>query len=1250
MPTAVDLDRRATALHLAGKDNSRSILLWRRAFMQARGGLELDIAYKLGLACYDQHRLSRDARSDDAGQSGCPRTALDFLSYYVSRCRSRDDAGCTHDRLVRAVKLWGRIESLGRCKLAGWVEIGPAESDASEHGRSGEFNIPKRKGVIVKRGAFLEFAPKTPGTEAVTSARRAGMDTTEPVQQFEAAFKHLDEEDGKSMDAQLRDREQFVQANWSRREDSRIGPGLAEALLQIAELRRAHAEHLAVVESREYEQCMQGYEAGLRPTCPGPAGADYAPAAEAYLALAENFKEYRHRDAALYLAGYCSLQSGELKRSIRALETLVEQHPQSRYVAPARMLLGRSYFDAADYLRAIESYRSFLVQPVDDEVREEALYHLGWSCFEEFRFSEAVENFLALLDSLGEGRDPGAGREAMRGEAIECIVNSFLDEDWDHDLLPDPDCGLLRAMRLVSEGIPYEREILERYGDLLFDLGHAKYLKQALTVYGEYLKRYPFDTRNPLVHDRIVYACFELSRLESGSSEEREDYAVQAMAERRRIFQLYGKASAWAAAHRDNAEALEMAAGKVSQTLLEQAQLLHVRAQERKEEEGREAARPHYEEAGEAYRDFLDLCPDHPMYIEMLRRLMDIEMFGLNDYNAAAVLSAFLRDLDRQDNPYRQEAAEFALEARANLVLMAAEARDPGVPVPEKLFEFSEGTVIAEIEAADPKDPTKRRKVTPVEIPQVVQNWLAEADSYLRMEASGEREREYSGMLAYMIGKVHFRYGHFDRAREQFDAVLKEFGEDKPLSRYCFVDMARTYQLENDLDALEALSIRMREEIEFDPHPYPDPNRQPGWDTWRRVRNAGALLEAAEKAEKQGDGKSARDLYVRAASVLVKIVDDNPGFEHSDLALIEAARALERANLYGKAGRLYTRLLEEERFESSDHREMVMMSLAENCEKFFEFSRAQKTFLSVVREYPDGDNVKFALLKAASLLEADQNYLRAADLVEDFIRRFPTEEKLGRLAYLLVRLYEKGRDRDKAAKAGISFVKKHGRNPRLAVQTMRAHLKLGRWAGEDGRTTEARKHFEQVIELYEDREVKPGTKGAHLAAESAFRLAEQDSGLLPAIRIEGPAARQRKLGLKRMERLRELDAAFRAIAGYQSPFWTVAGYYGAGLLWKELSSAFAEAPHPSDLPDDEDSRIRRKGRIRNLTNELEHEAQVVWREGAEFARAWGVDNEWTGKILYELGRHGKERGKHPPPEGTIQLDSDEPFRHFRFVP
>lgn len=1063
--------------------------------------------------------------------------------------------------------------------------------------------------------------------------------------------------------------ESFLARYQRYKSDPQYREHIADALFRLAELHRDHSEYEMDLNQLLFDQRLQEYEWGIRPSPPTEEEANYARALDLYMRVVKEFPEYRYRDMVMYLVGFYLRLSEKQEEATRVLKEMVTTYPDSYYAMGGWMLIGHNSYDTMDYKNAIEAYGTVAAKKENNEYYEDALYRLGWASFEEFKYVPAINAFLALLDHGEETRGRKKQRLVLRREAIESIANSFVDEDWNGDDLPDfedPALFVQRALKHISRDRTYEKDILKHFASLLFELKDSKHFQQSVMVYGEYLRRYPMDRDNPLIHDRIVYSYYELSQNPTVSPPERERYAQLGMEERRRMAELYGRGSKWAEMHRYDAKALKQAAEKLSTVLLERAELLHQVAMEKKEALGKEAARMDYEQAARAMQDFLDQFPKSPKYLDILRRLADIEMFGLSDFRRSAETFRLLRDANRKHNPYLEDAAGLVMEALAQLIAQAEQAQDPAAPIPDALFDLRKGTTLATITPTDEKDPTQPNNVAPVEIPSLVLEWVGATEKFLTYDFS-RKDRASAGALEYSIAKIFMRYGHFSEARKRCEAILNEYKDDKVLPLYCYTDFIRTYRYENDLDNLEKVAKRMKDEGRGEA----DDIEKLLKDITKvrldaRLGRAGDLISKAQEIEKKedtgepGDGSepsegpevSAEDLrqkmelYTKAAHELEKIVDETPDYDKADTALIGAAQSFEKIKYYDKAARLYRRLVEEERFRESKHRASAIMSLAENYEKFFNFSGAVRIYGKLPEEYPGDGGVKKAMLKRAELLENDQRYVEAAQAVEAYLGKFPKDDNASRLRYLIATLYEKGKDTGGMERTFQDFLKRYSRDAGSFTNVMIGHLKLGRLEDERGNRRTAQSHFKSIVSLYEKSGQKPGSRASGICAEANFRLAESKFHEYETIKIVGRSKQQRTAGKNKLDKLKELEAIYGKITDYGSPKWIVAAFFKVGALWKDLSVSFAAAPYPADAPQDEDAKYEYQIAMGDLKARFEDSARQYWRDGAEIAKKTGIYDEWTYKILVELNRYEEDRLKYPLFRELKQYSSQQPLLHF----
>lgn len=162
--------------------------------------------------------------------------------------------------------------------------------------------------------------------------------------------------------------------------------------------------------------------------------------------LPKRWPDYRNADAALYLQGFCEAEMGETDRAIATLSSLEKHYPKSGYIAEAWLRVGELYFENADFEQAADAYRRAAATK-DPKMYALALYKLGWSYFQMYRYPDAVAWFQKLIEYYDEelpkaraeakakGQElPEDGQGAnLRKEAVEYLAKSLAEPSWDDD-------------------------------------------------------------------------------------------------------------------------------------------------------------------------------------------------------------------------------------------------------------------------------------------------------------------------------------------------------------------------------------------------------------------------------------------------------------------------------------------------------------------------------------------------------------------------------------------------------------------------------------------------------------------------------------------------------------------------------------------------------------------------------------------------------------------------------------------------
>lgn len=266
------------------------------------------------------------------------------------------------------------------------------------------------------------------------------------------------------------------------------------------------------------------------------------------LILDKRWPNYRLADAAMYLQGYCEGEGDKVAESIKTLSAIEAHYPNSTYIAEAWLRVGEMHFDGNEFDEAANAYEHAAARAKatgDDKNYSLALYKLGWSNFQLYKYPEAVKYFQLLIefeDSIADKKKDTKNVTDLRKEAIEYLAKSLAEPSWDEDGcddfgsedtkttclnldprlrprlyvssvlepeykdFPDWKKGIggdplthlnanYNAREAVRKGLmngkPYTLDILIMYGNTLFEQAQDDYYRQAVLVLGYVVEHNP---------------------------------------------------------------------------------------------------------------------------------------------------------------------------------------------------------------------------------------------------------------------------------------------------------------------------------------------------------------------------------------------------------------------------------------------------------------------------------------------------------------------------------------------------------------------------------------------------------------------------------------------------------------------------------------------------------------------------------------------------------------------------------------
>ncbi len=119
-----------------------------------------------------------------------------------------------------------------------------------------------------------------------------------------------------------------------------------------------------------------------------------------YKYLLQHYPQRSENESIRYhLAKALALQ-GNVSESLRQMELLLAQFPQTKYAAELHFRRGEIYYNQQDYFSALSAYQSVINTPYNQTYLVNSLYMQAWSLFKLNRLAQADRHFVQLLDFI----------------------------------------------------------------------------------------------------------------------------------------------------------------------------------------------------------------------------------------------------------------------------------------------------------------------------------------------------------------------------------------------------------------------------------------------------------------------------------------------------------------------------------------------------------------------------------------------------------------------------------------------------------------------------------------------------------------------------------------------------------------------------------------------------------------------------------------------------------------------------------
>jgi len=380
-------------------------------------------------------------------------------------------------------------------------------------------------------------------------------------------------------------------------------------------------------------------------------------------------------------------------------------------------------------------------------------------------------------------------------------------------------------------------------------------------------------------------------------------------------------------------------------------------------------------------------------------------------------------------------------------------------------------------------------------------------------------------------------------------------------------------------------------------------------------------------------------LDVGLALDLIDVVNANPQDPGAPTALNNACVIYEKLFQFGEATKCYERLYKD--YPESEWGKEALWNSSRNHYRFFEFDQAVKGYLTVAQDpkFAGSEHRKEALGLAASLLDNDQQYPKAADLYKRYSEAVAAKPQDSAQAYFFAcNAYEKAKETAKQSACLKDFIKKFNNATEAGDLIVQAYMKLAVITEQSSRDKNAVLNaYKKVRDEFVAHRVPAATPAAGFAAKADFLIVEE--------KFKAFQKKELKFGSKPEQIKKTFDSftaeskalneEYQKIWNYKDATWTLAAFLRSGDIYYEFAQKLIKAANnpPEDVkklakmackanPDDCGMvESQYKDAVYQFVTPVEDEAKKRWKDTLARAAQLGVTNDYVKKARENLSKY-----------------------------
>jgi tetratricopeptide (TPR) repeat protein len=733
-----------------------------------------------------------------------------------------------------------------------------------------------------------------------------------------------------------------------------------------------------------------------------------------YRKVIQQFPDYARIDEVMYYLGRGALKQGKesqdralIREGVQFFQRLVQNYPQSRFIAQTHLALGEHFFETDSLYYAKTNYEKIINNYTSSPMFNYALYKLGWVYFNLGEFRKTLDTFQRVVAAIGNEQ----GQVSFREQALNDLVKTWAEMD-----------GVWREALAYFQGVLDNESDVYRRMETLAGL-YVSFDKDgdAMELYNHFIERTPTDAKVVEWFDALLEV-----------RKKRNDFA-ETEAEIRRILAYFVPDGRWVTANTANQEESETAHRMCEGNLLELSTHFHTEGQKADRGRNQTLARELYAKAAADYKQFLERFPDSTKAYLISFNYAEILYGELQDYENALAQYQLVIEAE-SEGEYIEDAALGVIYSSYELMVkvpeLAAVWGDGGSGRPGIQSER-----LSSEEADAQRQSEQEDTIEKTDLHRLEQAYVSAADQYvsillkLREDEAWRRANPDRGEripeIMFLSADAFYRHGQF---RQAVDRLNKIFAYD-PNHRYAAVaavTMIKAYYRLRRWARVEEWARKLIEQRNFQ---------------FKSREDLQGYIAIAIHENSMDLSRGQR--HDEAIAESMRLVNEfRRRKELASAALMNVAVLYRRARRVREAVQTYERVARE--YRTTDFAPEAQFAIGELYESQTRFEDAAEAFMKLgTSAFKDFENAPTAVRNAGLIREALEDYRGSIQAFEKYLRLWPDADDAASAYMKIGKLYEAIGDKrnlEKAVRHYGQFARKY---PSDAVQKLEAYSRTG---------------------------------------------------------------------------------------------------------------------------------------------------------------------------------------------------------------